>query len=243
MPLHLYHCTTSAGLRGILASQTFLPFFCLEKADYLRNSENFAFAMVCFADLLDDEVKAHMTSFHSSAYLRMNKNWAMKKGISPVCYYYKNSSLAASVRMIINKAVRELKAAYDNGDKDAQHSPFLNGVNVMMAYLKQYSGSYWKDGRWSPQTVFYTEREWRYVPLVSNNEAYYLPEKEFLKEEIREEKRKELIAHGYALPFTIDDIEEIGVTTTDDKNWIREEAENGQLPKEILQKVRPLTLQ
>jgi len=43
--------------------------------------------------------------------------------------------------MIINKAVRELKAAYDNGDKDAQHSPFLNGVNVMMAYLKQYSGS------------------------------------------------------------------------------------------------------
>lgn len=243
MSLHLYHCTTFAGLHGILTSKAFHPSYCLEKADYLSGSETFAFAMVCFADLLDVEVMDHMHRFHSSAYLRMNKDWAMKKGISPVCYYYKHSSLAASVRMIINKALDETEAAYDKGDKNAQHTPFLNGVNVMMAYLKQYSGSYWKDSRWSPKTVFYTEREWRYVPLVRDNEAYYLPEKEFLKEEIREEKQKELIAHGYALPFTIDDIEEIGVTTTDDKNWIQEEAENGQLPKEILQKVRPLTLQ
>jgi len=63
MPLHLYHCTTSAGLRGILTSKTFLPSYCLEKAEYLNvkvnllcGSEPFAFPMACSADLLDAEV-------------------------------------------------------------------------------------------------------------------------------------------------------------------------------------------
>lgn len=65
MPLHLYHCTTSAGLRGILTSKAFHPSYCLEKADYqnekadhLSEYETFVFAMVCLADQLDIEARA-----------------------------------------------------------------------------------------------------------------------------------------------------------------------------------------
>lgn len=65
MALHLYHCTNSNGLRGILTSMSFHPSYCLEKADYLSNSQNFAFAMVCFADLLNEELPSHMNRFQN----------------------------------------------------------------------------------------------------------------------------------------------------------------------------------
>lgn len=60
--------TSSNGLRGILSSMYFQPSFCLEKAEYLSNSQNFAFAMVCFADLLNEELPSHMKRFHSISF-------------------------------------------------------------------------------------------------------------------------------------------------------------------------------
>lgn len=73
--------TSSNGLRGILSSMYFQPSFCLEKAEYLSNSQNFAFAMVCFADLLNEELPSHMKRFHSSAYLKMRREWAIRSGV------------------------------------------------------------------------------------------------------------------------------------------------------------------
>jgi hypothetical protein len=48
------------------------------------------------------------------------------------------------------------------------------------------------------------------LPLVQNNEAYYLEESEYHDANIRNQKRQELIDNDYVLKFDWDDIIEIG---------------------------------
>lgn len=209
MITELYHCTNIGGLFGIIASQTFQPSFCLEKADYLKNAMDFAFAMVSFADLLPMEVESHMEKFKSVAYFKMNKEWAIKNGIVPIVYYNSyNSPLSACIRLIIDKVVEEKKA------NDKMPTKFSNAVNILLSYLKQYKGCYWKAriNEWSEETTFFTEREWRYIPLVENFEAYFLSPEEYNNEEFRNKKRQELIDHDYVLHFSIDDVLEIRVS-------------------------------
>ena len=59
--------------------------------------------------------------------------------------------------------------------------------------------------------MFYLEREWRWIPFVENGEAYYLSKELFLDENIRKDKRNELINHGYTLKFSPEDVIEVGI--------------------------------
>ena len=239
MDLHLYHRTNSVGLKGILSSMSFQPSYCLEKADYLNINKNFAFAMVCFADLLDEELNDHMTCFRSSAYLRMKKDWAIRNGVNPVCYYNKRSPLAACIRTIINDCLIKYEA--NNIDEENKlNTPFFNGLNVFLGYMKQYKGRYWTSNDWSSETIFFKEREWRYIPLVQNREAYFLPEEEFLDETLRKERQKELIRNNYILQFTLDDIEKIGISDDRDMQWLNNEISSGKFPDNIQFKVEKI---
>lgn len=84
----------------------------------------------------------------------------------------------------------------------------------MFAYMKQYEGVYFDNKRknFSDETRgFYLEREWRWIPFVENGEAYYLSKELFLDENIRKDKRNELINHGYTLKFSPEDVIEVGI--------------------------------
>lgn len=205
---NLYHCTDIKSLASILSSGTFWPSFCLERADYLETPEDFSFAMVCFADLLNSEVKPHLRKFNKDCFIRMSKTWARRNGLSNVIYYDRLSVLAITFRNV----VKEVMKKSDRSDfKELNEQRF---VSLMMAYFKQYEGSYWNDklGAWSTErTNFFTEREWRYVPIPQNYEAFYLPPEDFLNKTLRQEKRQELIKNGYVLRFGWNDIEQIGV--------------------------------
>ena len=214
----LYHCTDYESLCSILSSKAFWPSYCYEKADYLREPEYFAFAMVCFADLLEGELKPHLKKFNKNCFLLMSKDWAKNKGLSNVIYYNKRSVMSALFRGIINEFIERTK---NHDPKKIKKEYEYKCINMMMAYFKQYEGSYWNDKemRWSERiTQFYTEREWRYVPIVTSGEAYYLSKKDFLDKDCRQTKREELIKKGYTLTFDWNDIEQIGVSSF--KQWI-----------------------
>jgi hypothetical protein len=199
----LYHCTSLPALTSIFKSRAFYPFFCLEEASYLKNPLRFAFAVVCFADLRRSELKEHMANFSSDVYVKMSKAWAIRKNISPVTYYSSKSTLSSAIyRSLIDYA------------SDKQNVPEIyNPVNLMLGLLKQYSGHYFdkKRNQFSSREVcFYLEREWRYLPLVMDREAFYLEEKDYLNESLRKAKQKELVDHKYVADFTWDDILEVG---------------------------------
>ena len=199
----LYHCTSWDGLTSIFRSGAFYPFFCLEEASYLKSSFRFAFAMVCFADLRRSELEAHMTNFSSEVYVKMSKEWAISKNISPVTYYSEKSTLSSAIfRALIDYAA-------NHKDENAIFYP----VNLMLGLLKQYRGHYYDKNLKSfssREVCFYLEREWRYLPLVMDGEAYYMEESDFLNESLRRIKQQELVDHKYVLDFTWDDILEVG---------------------------------
>lgn len=210
----LYHCTNFDSLCSILKSGAFWPSYCYEKADYLKEPENFAFAMVCFADLMKNEVKPHLKKFNKDCYIQLSKSWGRRNALSNVIYYGKPSVVSSTFKLLLDGIIQR---------HDGNVGMMTNEVrfaSMLMAYFKQYEGYYWNDKEecWSDNTtVFYTEREWRYVPLVQNYEAFYLSPEEFLNKKFRKEKRDELITRGYTLKFDWDDIEKIGVHSI--KQW------------------------
>lgn len=204
----LYHCTTYESLMKILQSRAFYPSYCLETASYLPMNPNFAFAMVCFADLLEFELKDHMSTFSSDVYIKMKKSWAFRHNISPVLYYSEKSTTT-------NRVFKSI-ASY-LVDRIEQKDDLYNAVNILMGFMKQYKGHYYDKKRneiSSSEKTFYLEREWRYIPLVQNLEAYFLEETAYRDIQKREQKRNELIEHDYVLNFCWDDIMEIGVNQT-----------------------------
>lgn len=199
----LYHCTSLNALTSILMCKAFYPFFCLEEASYLKDSIRFAFAVVCFADLRRSELKEHMRNFSSEVYIKMSKDWAIRKNVSPVTYYSEKSTLSSAIyRALIDYAVKRRKEL-----------EIFYPVNLMLGLLKQYHGHYYDKNLKafsSREVCFYLEREWRYLPLVKDGEAYYMEEPDFMNESLRRAKQQELVDHKYVLSFTWDDILEVG---------------------------------
>ena len=212
----LYHCTNYDSLCKILLSQQFNPSFCLEEMSvYPSNSQRMAFAVVCFADLLEEEIPHHMKSFNSDSYVVMKKELAKTHSVSPVVYYV-NPSLASNlIKNIIDYSI----ITRNNDDVDTLK--FFNSVNLLIGYLKQYRGRYLLKDKttWSEETQFYLEREWRYFPMPQNFEANYLDEERYYDDALRKAKQQELIDHGYALKFGWDDIERIGVPYSKKKQF------------------------
>ena len=199
----LYHCTSLNALTRIFQSRAFYPFFCLEEASYLKDTIRFAFAVVCFADLRRSELKGHMRNFSSEVYVKMSKDWAIRKNVSPVTYYSEKSTLSSAI----------YRALIDYTSKHKDEREIFYPVNLMLGLLKQYRGHYYDKNLKafsSREVCFYLEREWRYLPLVMDGEAYYMEEPDFLNESLRRTKQQELVEHKYVLDFTWDDILEVG---------------------------------
>jgi hypothetical protein len=210
METQLYHCTKYNALKSILSEKRFKISYCLEEVDYDVNLPPMSFAVVCFADLREDELSKHMQKFHSDSYLIMNNSWATIKHLSPVVYYQNSSVLSTIIKFVFRYANQNKDTLLKGG---LEGKMFYNSANVLCAYLKKYQGHYFikeKNVFSDSETQFYLEREWRYYPIVDGGEACYLPEDEFLNIKMREQKMNEMI-DKYSLGFSFDDIEEIGV--------------------------------
>ncbi len=165
--------------------------------------------MVCFADFSNDlEVKNHMEQFNSDSYLVMSKDWALKKGLSPVLYYNKSTHLSEALRIIHENAYKLYKEDRNNNEK----RNLFNALFKVIAHSKKYSGKYYikKDRKWSEnETQFYNEHEWRYVPTVKEEGYELMFEDEFL-DHTRWINKQSFFNFKYSLFFNWDDIIEIG---------------------------------
>lgn len=208
---NLYHCTKSDSLLKILESKYFKYSYCLEEY-YLHKEgryilEKLAYAMVCFADMLEEEVSGHMEQFRADCYIVMDKKWAVKNNLSPVIYYSKDGlpnyaylSLTKNIRGLIEKSTEE-------------EIIVVNSIELLRPYFKQYFGHYFINGteeKSKEEVEFFLEREWRSVPFVTGGERYFLDLKDYLNGDIRSNASQELLDHNYCLRFEWDDIKQIG---------------------------------
>lgn len=169
-----------------------------------------AYAVVCFADLLSNDVKRHMTSFKSNSYIRMNKKWALDNLVTPVVYYNTNTIPSAFMNNWCEYILKNNLHNYT----DTSIELLVKTTSIMFAFMKQYEGVYFDKKRKmfsDEKRIFYLEREWRWIPHVTQGEAYYLPKEEYLDDKILQREHTKLINHGLVLDFSYNNIEEIGI--------------------------------
>lgn len=139
-------------LEAILKSKGFWPRYCIE----FGWKQEFAVPMCCFCDTPLAAIKPHM-DFYGHYGIGMSKEWAIKKGISPVMYHIKESKMATNIRKIVNGIGKDDK---ETSYKQIALMKLYKGVN----YRKDKNGDYQQ----KKDYLYYDEREWRYIPELEN---------------------------------------------------------------------------
>jgi len=152
----LFHFTrTRENLLSILR-HTFWPNFCLERAPFQHEGsvpEN-GTPMVCFCDIPLSATANHMQRYGRYA-IGLSKEWGIRNGISPVLYTHEESPVSAGLRALMTQGLQP-------GD-GLTLSRLWEEWMRLMSFTKPYEGTTCVDGNAVP-TVFYNEREWRWVP-------------------------------------------------------------------------------
>jgi Putative abortive phage resistance protein AbiGi, antitoxin len=206
---YLFHFTPKLEyLKGILTTNGFIPFYCLERLDYLQiyekngNKFEMAFPMVCFCDLTFDKQSIHKGKFGNYG-IGLSKSWGKSKILSPVTYCSEKTLSSISLKLLINLAY-ELKENLNEN----QWNTLNNSLSILMMHFKSYEGFAYnkKTGDFDSEiSRFYDEREWRYIPLEVNGLKYNLTRSEFENEKIRK-KENERIQKDNKLLFSVNDI-------------------------------------
>lgn len=167
--IHLTHQKSS--LKGIL-ERNFRIHYC--KETILLHDEEFVMRvpMVSFCDIPLSEIKEHIEKYGCYG-IGLSKSWAERNGLNPVLYIEPKSYLSKSY----SKALQELIVdAPGDGLSDGQQC-FID----ILRYIKNYQGQLLRQGRLIDEYRFSDEREWRYVPPLTELRPMLITEKEYQK--------------------------------------------------------------
>lgn len=185
----LFHFTNKMdNIVNILKDGYFWPIYCAEVDKNKKDGIHaYAFPMVCFCDIPLSQITEHATDYGHYA-IAMSKDWAKRKRVSPVTYYYGTESL-------VIRLLKRNDGIISKKDKA-----------LWLSMLKKYKGKTWswgKDGKGGyKDKVLYNEREWRYIPqrIPYNDLCMEVEYEKFQGRFVSEKTRK------YGLYFSFDDI-------------------------------------
>lgn len=190
----LFHFTRDFETLIKILQSKFLPRLCLEDSIMPRAIPlKLAVPMVCFCDIPLSQVSEHTSKYGRYA-IGIQKEWAMKQGVTPVLYVHEDS-------LIPNTIISELQSlsASIQRQKDPDYSKIMRFIDAV-CMMKRYSGF---DERAGKEVCYYDEREWRYVPKRETNDQFcYLIESLYNQESIRSKVNKE--NEKYGLEFNPD---------------------------------------
>jgi hypothetical protein len=180
--------------------------------------------MTCFCDLPLSQIESHL-EFYGSYGIGLSKEWGQKNGLTPISYIHDNSSQLAHLRKIGKDLFPIISKAFDKvGNMPIDNTPILSFLELS-AYFKPYHGQMWRINKYVDKR-FYDEREWRYVPSLTNvNEDYRLSKEEFLND-IKRASANEMLASKSALNFEAADVKYIVVKKENEMVSLSDALEN-----------------
>lgn len=198
----LFHFTNKReNLINILTNE-FQPRLCLEKLGELfpglrKDIWEPAIPMVCFCDLPLSMVKEHLKVYGNYG-IGLSKKWGIRNGINPVIYLSPSSYLCEYIFNILSTFV----------DGDERYKIIGTFIDIT-GFVKPYEGVMSRDGK-DCRRCFYDEREWRYVPRLSESKhstplALRVRKKEFMDSLLRS-KTEMMIGEVGRLSFEPKDI-------------------------------------
>lgn len=153
--------------------------YCKEDFFWRQKKLRYAYPMICFCDIPLSEVKKHLDSYGHYG-IGLKKDWAVKKGLNPVLYLEKESSLSESVMQQIIRLDKNKKDLIKNPSAKKIDDVWRQELITLCSHIKNYDGDLIIDNTSIQNYRFYDEREWRYVPtkleLKENKRAILLDE-------------------------------------------------------------------
>jgi hypothetical protein len=170
-PNILFHFTTKKNLEAILNS-TFKVSYARERILGGNITGEFAVPMVSFSDLRLSELKDNIGTYGKFG-IGLTKEWAINNGLNPVMYA-SQSSLFTENFMNGLKDFFALVNKLDDTNRRFE-TAYNNTINTLR-YIKNYKGDLIRPGKKTIiDYVFANEREWRYVPPITENIFPFVP--------------------------------------------------------------------
>ncbi len=213
----LFHFTGSLeNLINILTNE-FRPRFCLEDFGVVFAGKNppvetleLAVPMVCFCDLPLSQTGGHLTIYGDYG-IGMTKEWGKRNGITPVLYVHRES-------LLISKFGKLLEQVRTKGKLKSDFQRELSdNLYDFACFIKPYEGNFWRPSGQLNNVRFYDEREWRYVPILPDDDPYRkgMPKSDFLNDQIRQASNNNL-AEISRISFEPNDIKYLIVRREDE---------------------------
>lgn len=166
-PEILFHFTKKEALKSIL-EHTFSVSYAREVLYSMTQKREYAIPMVSFCDLRLSELKAHMNKYGTYG-IGLSKEWANRKGLNPVLYVSKYSNFTDGFINGVTKLHNQLRQVKPS-DQAQMDQAFENILNTYR-FLKNYESEITRDNYTFTQRHA-DEREWRFVPELSNTIDY-----------------------------------------------------------------------
>jgi hypothetical protein len=190
----LFHFTSSVDNLISILRKDFIPRFSLENySELLPNLPKFmkkiAIPMVCFCDIPLSLISEHISEYGSYG-IGLTKKWGIKNKINPVIYAIKDTALCEylnEIDKIFTRTLHELEEYYRKIKKPFNYNDIMLTTEIF-GHVKPYEG---RSSKTRKNKIFYNEREWRYIPSMSNfsnNKIDY----RLYENEYNEIKRREL---------------------------------------------------
>jgi len=208
----LFHFTKKKEWLIDILSNGIKPRYCTE---FCWGKKHLAIPMICFCDIPMSQILHHIGKYGGEGYgIGISKGWAVKKGITPLLYFsYENKSV---YKRIYNYAAKMECAKTKNIPMEEQ----------LIYYAKRVSQSGYERELLNPQKVtkrtkYYNEREWRYVPDISDKiHMRIFPSKNFnpqlCKECCEQLNRQDIIP---ALMIPEEAVEYIILPNKEERSW------------------------
>lgn len=211
-PNILFHFTKINGLYAILSS-TFKVSYARERILGGNKIKEFAVPMVSFSDLRLSELKDNIGTYGKFG-IGLTKEWAINNGLNPVMYASQQSLFTEN---FINATEDFFKLVMQSDDISGKYETAYNNTLNTLRYIKNYKGDLIRPGKKTKKNyVFANEREWRYVPAISQNILGFVPIGQIQTAQ-QKSKFNQKVKH-LRLSFQPDDIQYIIVEKDQDIN-------------------------
>ncbi|MFN0036172.1 MAG: abortive infection system antitoxin AbiGi family protein [Saprospiraceae bacterium] len=203
----LFHFTRELPYLKSILTEGFLPSYCLENFDIFKfiaeganvSSFEMAVPMVCFCDIPLSKVKTHMTTYGHYG-IGLSKDWGIKYGVSPLFYVSGDSATTQSIYYSLTY-LRNHPSFGKDPILDQQH----DRLTRLIRFTKPYKGKSYRNGKYLNNITFYNEREWRYIPDITDQSkrVYMESAKPWLDKETFESLRATLGENGKTQLFSL----------------------------------------
>lgn len=163
----LIHFTNSKeALIGIL-TDNFKIKYCLEKILTPTGSMSLAVPMVSFCDIPMSQIKEHIGKYGPYG-IGLSQEWGRSKGLNPVLYIDKSSSVGSNYRSALQESI--------SGKKISEFSDHEANLLDVARYMKNYEADLIRQGNLVKNNYrFADEKEWRYVPTREETQIFIAP--------------------------------------------------------------------